>query len=155
MLNLPEIKRKQPKAPYRKPDSVKELEALADAEAKRLHPTMRPEHIAPRKYRDDTANGLTACITTYLRLKGAFVSRLNNGGVYDTRLKRYRPGTNRKGLPDVVCTYKSKSVFIEVKTGRDRMSEHQERIRDEQNRSGGLYLIARNFSDFKTWFDEI
>lgn len=138
---------------YNKSDSVKELEALADAEARRKHPTM--PHLAPRKFRDDTANSLTACITTYLKLKGAFVSRLNNMGVYDTKLRRYRPGTSRKGLPDVVCTYKSKSIFIECKHGRDRMSEHQEKIRQEQEGSGGLYFVARNFEEFKTWFDNI
>lgn len=142
-------------ARYVKPEAVKELERLADAEARRLHPTMNPDHIAPRLYRDDTANGLTACITAFLKLSGAFVSRLNNSGIYDKRLNKYRPGTNRKGLPDVVCTYQGKSIMIEVKTGRDRMSEHQERIRCEQERSGGLYYVARNFTEFKKWFDDL
>ena len=155
MIQLPEIKRKKPKAPYRKPDAVKELERLAMDEARRLHPTMKPEHLAPRTYRDDKSNGLTKCITSYLRLKGAFCSRLNNTGIFDKRLNRYRPGTSRKGLPDVVCTWKSKSIFIEIKAGRDRMSEHQERIRDEQNASGGLFYVARNFTDFKNWFDKL
>lgn len=153
MIELPEVKRKRAKVSYCKPDSVKELERMADAEARRLHPTM--PHLAPRTFRDDSANSLTACITTYLKLKGAFVSRLNNTGIYDKRLKRYRPGTNRKGLPDVVATYKSKSIFIECKHGRDKISEHQERIRQEQERSGGLWFTARSFTDFKTWFDQL
>lgn len=155
MIQLPEIKRKKPKAPYRKPEAVKELERLAMAEARCLHPTMKPEHLAPRTYRDDKANGLTTCITSYLRLKGAFCSRLNNTGIFDKRLNRYRPGTSRKGLPDILSTYKGKSLMIEVKAGKDRMSEHQERIRDEQNASGGLFYVARNFTDFKNWFDTI
>lgn len=71
------------------------------------------------------------------------------------QFNRYRPGTSRKGLPDVVATYKGKSVFIEVKHNRDKMSESQEKIRDEQNRSGGLYFIAHNFTEFKTWIDSI
>ena len=153
MFDLPEIKRKKPKPAYRKPEAVKELEQLADQEARRLHPTC--PHLAPRKFRDDKTSGLTVCITTYLRLKGAFVSRLNNTGIFDKRLNRYRPGTNRKGLPDVVCTYKSKSIFIEVKHGSDKLSEHQEKIRAEQVRSGGLFFVAHNFTDFKFWFDSI
>jgi hypothetical protein len=139
--------------PYKKPPAVKELEQLAMAEALAKHPTC--PHLASRTFRDDTSNGLTLCITAYLRLRGAFVSRLNNTGIYDKRLNRYRPGTNRKGLPDVVCTYKGKSLMVEVKTGRDRLSEHQEKIRQEQERSGGLYYVAHDFTEFKTWFDNI
>jgi hypothetical protein len=152
-MGLTEHKAKQRKAPYKKPDAVKELEQLANTEALRLHPTCPA--IAPRKFRDDTANNLTKCITTYLRLKGAFVSRVNNTGIYDRRLQRYRPGTSRKGLPDVIATHKGKSIFVEVKHGRDRMSEHQERVRHEQEQSGGLWFTAHNFTEFIEWFNKL
>lgn len=150
---IPETKKKH-RPRYQKPESVKELERLADQAARVKYPTMPEKYFAPRKFRDDTANGLTKCITAYLRLKGTFVSRLNNTGIHDHRTGRYRPGTNRKGLPDIVCTYQGKSIFIEVKTGRDKLSKHQEQIRDEQKQSGGLYFIARDFTSFKRWFDE-
>jgi hypothetical protein len=140
---------------YKKSDSVKELERLAMDEARRLHPAIPDSVLCPRIFRDDSANSLTGCITAYLKMKGAFVSRLNNTGVFDKRLMRYRPTTSRKGLPDVVCTYKGKSIFIEVKYGRDQLSEHQEKIRDEQTASGGLYHVARDFETFKQWFDNI
>jgi len=141
------------KQSYIKPEAVKVLERLADDEARQLHPTM--PNLAPRTFRDDSANGLTACITAYLRIKGAFVSRLNNTGIYDKRLMRYRPGTSRKGLPDVVCTYKSKSIFIEIKHAADRLSEFQKKVRDEQTRSGGLWFTARNFTETKEWIDNL
>ena len=89
----------------------------------------------------------------YLRLKGAFVSRLNNTGVYDRRLHRYRCGTNRKGLPDILATYKGISLMIEVKAGKDRLSEDQKKARQEQELSGGLSFVAHNFTEFKAWFD--
>lgn len=155
MIQFPEIKQKPRKQSYKKPEAVKQLERLAMDEARRLHPTMKPEHLAPRIFRDDKANGLTKCITAYLRLKGAFCSRLNNTGIFDRKLNRYRPGTSRKGLPDILATYKGKSLMIEVKAGRDRMSKFQERIRDEQHASGGIWYTARNFTDFKTWFDSL
>lgn len=155
MIQISGIGVKPRKPAYRKPDAVRELELLATDEARRKYSTMKPEHLAPRKFRDDTANNLTKCITTYLRLKGAFCSRLNNGGVFDYKLNRYRPGTNRKGLPDILATYQGNSLMIEVKAGRDRMSEHQKRIRGEQTESGGLWYTARNFSDFKKWFDNL
>jgi len=150
---MPTVKKRQHKAPYKKPDAVKELEQLANTEARRLHPTC--PHLAPRTFRDDGANNLTKCITAYLRLNGAFVSRVNNTGIYDRRLNRYRPGTSRKGLPDIIATYRGKSLFVEVKHGRDRMSEHQERIRHEQEQSGGLWFTAHNFTEFKEWIDSI
>ena len=47
MYQLPEIKpRKKPRPAYRKPEAVKELERMADAEARRLHPNIAPEHLA-------------------------------------------------------------------------------------------------------------
>jgi hypothetical protein len=152
-MNLPAIRKKRVKPSYQKPEAVKELEALVDAEALRLHPTCPA--LTPRTFRDDTANSLTGCITTYLRLKGAFVSRLNNTGIYDKRLNKYRPGTSRKGLPDVVCTFRSKSLFIEVKHGSDKLSEYQEKIRDEQIRSGGLWFTAHDFTEVKEWIDRL
>jgi len=113
-----------------------------------------PARVAPT-YTDKTANGLTKCILDYLRLKGAFVSRLNNQGVYDKKLQRYRKGMNRRGLPDILATYKGQSLFIEVKAGRDKLSEYQETIKQEQENSGGIYYTARSFAEFKKWFDNI
>ena len=154
-MNFSEIKHKPRRTSYKKPEAVKELERIADAFARRKYPNTPDYAFAHRKFRDDSANGLTACITAYLRIKGAFVSRLNNTGIYDKRLMRYRPGTSRKGLPDVVCTYKSKSIFIEIKHAADRLSEFQKKVRDEQTRSGGLWFTARNFTETKEWIDNL
>ena len=157
MYQLPPLKeRKKPKAPYRKPDAVKDLERMADADAAARHPSIAPEHLAPRKFRDNTANGLTACIVAYSKLLGFFASRLNTTGVYDAKLKRYRHSTQRRGLPDVYITATGgRSLFVEVKVGRDKMSHHQEAVRDEQRRCGGLFFTARNFTEFKEWIDNL
>jgi hypothetical protein len=151
MLNLPEVKRRKPKPAYRKPEAVRELEQLADAEAKRLHPGM--PHLTPRIFRDDKANDLTKCIVKYIILKGGFASRINNQGTYNQKLHKYIPGTSRKGLSDVMATYQGKSLHIEVKIGRDRQSAHQKKIESEVTRSGGLYYIAKDFTNFKSWLD--
>jgi hypothetical protein len=143
------------KAPFKKSPAILELERLANIEARQLHPTLDPKFLAPRLFRDDSANSLTQCILTYLGLQGAFVSRLNNPGIFDKNINRYRPGTSKKGLPDILCTHQGRSIMIEVKFGSDRMSEHQKKIRDEQTASGGLYFIAHDFTTFKQWFDRI
>jgi hypothetical protein len=155
MINIPEIKRKPRKSAYKKPEAVRELERIANEAARKKHPSLNPAHLAPRTHRDDTANSLTSCIVTYITLSGGFASRVNNTGIYNQKLRKYIPGTSRKGLPDILATYKSKSLFIEVKIGRDKMSEAQEKIRNEQEKSGGLYFLARNFTDFKFWFDRL
>lgn len=74
------------KPAYRKPSSVKELEQLARAVARQKYPTLPEYALAPRTFRDDNANGLTRCITTYATLKGGFASRINNKGTNNQRL---------------------------------------------------------------------
>jgi len=155
MIDLPTTIRKERKAPYRKSDAVKQLERLAMDAARKKFASIPIECLAPRTYRDDSANALTKCITAYLTLMGAFASRLNNTGVYDARLGKYRPTTAKKGLPDILATYKGHSLFIEVKFGKDRQSEDQRKIETEQTASGGIYFTARDFTSFKIWFDTL
>ena len=153
MLNLPTIQRKPSKAPYRKPEAIKELERLADAEALLKHPGM--PHLAPRTFRDDKANFLTKCVVEYIRLNGGFASRISNQGTYNQKLRRYIPGTARRGLADVMATFRGLSLHIEVKAGKDRQSKAQKLIESEVKSSGGLYYIAHTFTEFKTWFDSL
>jgi hypothetical protein len=153
MLNLPEIKRKKPKPAYRKPEAVKQLERMADAEAHLQHPTC--PHLAPRTFRDDSSNSLTQCVVKYITLKGGFASRLSSQGTFSRKLNKFIPGTQKRGIADIMGTFKSKSLMIEVKHGKDKMSVFQEKVRDEQQRSGGLWFTAKNFTEFKEWFDNI
>lgn len=155
MYQLPPIPaKKKPRPAYKKPEAVRELERLADAEARRAHPNIKPEHLAPRKFRDDRAGSLTVCIVTFARLEGCFASRLNNTGIF--RNGKYTRSTSRRGLPDVLITGPDgRSIFVEVKIGRDRMSEHQERVKDDQQQAGGLYFVARNFTEFVEWFNKV
>ena len=153
MLNIPAITRKKRKASYKKPEAVKLLEALADVEARLKHPDM--PNLCPRTFRDDTANSLTACIVKYVTLKGGFASRISNQGTFNRRLNKYIPGTSRRGLADVMATYKGKSIHCEVKIGRDEQSEVQKKIEFEVIRSGGYYYLAHDFESFKTYFDNL
>ena len=153
MLALPTLKRKQRKVPYSKPDAVKVLERMADMEAKRLHPTCPA--LAPRKFRDDSANSLTACIVKYVTLKGGFASRISNQGTYNVKLRRFIPSTSKRGLPDIQILLNGKFIACEVKIKNDRQSEYQKKIEAEVIRSGGLYYLARDFESFRNWFDNI
>jgi hypothetical protein len=143
------------KTPFQKSKAVLELERLANEQARKDHPTMDAKFLAPRTFRDDTANDLTKCIVEYITLSGGFASRINNQGTYSRKLGKYIRGTSKKGLADVMATFRGFSLHIEVKIGRDIQSEAQKRTESEVNRSGGLYFIAKDFQSFKNWLDNI
>jgi len=152
---------------YKKPASVKELEDAYLADQKQKHPTIPDKVFAKKRFRDDTANGLTMCIITFIRLNGGQAERINTTG----RLMRsnlnclgekvhrmaymsnkWVPGTSTCGSADISATNNGRSVKIEVKIGRDRQSEYQKRYQEAIEKSGGLYFIARDFPSFKEWY---
>ncbi len=156
MYELPDIPpRKTPRQPYRKPDSVKELERLANIQAREQHPNIDPRFLAPRTYRDDKANCLTSCVVKYIELMGGWASRVNTTGIYDAKLKRYRTSTQKRGIADVIATYRGLSLQIEIKIGRDRMSDDQMKVQSQVEKAGGRFFVAHDFTEFKQWFDAI
>jgi hypothetical protein len=153
MNHIPELPlRKRKEISYKKPESIKMLERMMIDKYKKEHPTLPP---FPYKFRDDKANDLTFCITCYLTLKGAFVSRINNQGTYNVKLKRYIPSTSRKGIADVMAVLDGNALNIEIKIGRDRQSEDQKKVEADVIRSGGYYFIARDFTSFVIYIDSL
>jgi hypothetical protein len=140
------------KSRYTKSKAVRELEAMANDAARIKYPNV--PYLAPRKFRDDSANSLTNCVVTYIALKGGFASRINSTGSYRDGIG-FTPGTQRKGIADVWATYVGLSLQIEVKHGNDRQSEVQRKVEAEQRRAGGHYYLAHDFLNFKTWFDQL
>lgn len=167
MLNVPAVPKKPKKAPYRKPDAVKQLESMADAEQQRKHPNTPAKYLAPCKYRDDTANGLTKCIVDYIRLNGGQAERINTIGIpQDTRKQvtdvlgrtrtigsvTWRPSGSTIGSSDISATIQGRSVKIEIKIGKDRQSQAQRQYQAAIEAAGGLYYIAKNFTEFLSWY---
>jgi hypothetical protein len=163
----PSAKTKIRKNPYRKSQAVKELETIANAAARQKFPEIPAEWLAPRKYRDDTANGLTKCILHFLRFKGQQAERINNTGrLIDNQRtftdvfgrnriigeKKWIKGTGTKGTADISAIIEGKSVKIEVKIGRDYQSKLQKDYQQQVEQAGGVYIIARSFEDFYSWF---
>lgn len=157
------------KKTYRKSQAVKELETIANAAARKKFPEIPDEWLAPRKYRDDTANALTRCIIHFLKFKGQQAERINNTGrlIDDQRTftdvigrtrtigqKKWIKGTGTKGTADISATITGKSVKIEVKFGRDYQSKSQKDYQRLIEQAGGVYIIARTFEDFYNWYNE-
>ncbi len=103
------------------------------------------------KFSDKTANGLTTCILFYLNHveTSCFAYRVNNTGIYDARKKTYRTSNTVKGIADITAVQNGKFYQIEVKAGRDRLSEHQKKFGQKVHQAGGVYLVAKSFNDFK------
>jgi hypothetical protein len=141
--------------------ALKELEHLADRKKREQHPSV-PEHALPKtKFTDTTTNGLTRAIIAWLELNGHWASRINTTGRYlqgqqYTDVLGHRkqlpgkwiPGTTRRGTADIHAVINGRHVSIEVKIGRDRMSESQHETQQAIEHSGGVYFIVRSFDEF-------
>jgi hypothetical protein len=101
------------------------------------------------------ANKLTRLMIGYIIMLGGFASRIQSVGIYDPSIKRFRPSTSHKGLPDIIATYKGMSLFIEVKAGPDTQTEYQKKVQEDQEKAGGWYYLCRNFTHFQAWLDNL
>jgi hypothetical protein len=134
-------------------DALSILRELKQAENRKLYPNV-PEHALPRpKYSDKTANELTRAITDYIRLNGGYCTRINTTGQF--RGGKWVKGTTSKGTADLHAAISGRHVSIEVKIGRDKLSPAQIKQAGIIERAGGLYYVARNFSDFFDWLNTL
>ncbi len=153
---------------YCKSQAVKYLEQLANDAAQKKYPNTPPDWLARRTFRDDTANGLTKCIITFLTLKGHQAERINSiGRIVDNRntfkdvigrkriVGRYEwvYGTATRGTADISATIAGRSAKIEVKIGFDRQSQAQFEYQQTIEQAGGIYFIARSFEKFLEWYN--
>jgi hypothetical protein len=85
-------------------------------------------------------NGLVAAIRKLIREHGGFV--FNNWG----------GPMGSKGVSDLIGVYRERGVAIEVKAGKDRLTEDQRKFLLEWSAAGGIALEAR---DLKTVADAL
>ena len=144
-------------------ETIKELVNLYRIDDRLRHPNCPDYARTVPQYSDRTSNGLTKCIIDYVRLTGGQAERTSTTGRFiDKRIQftdvvgRTREIGNAKwilssgtcGSADISATIKGKSIKIEVKIGRDSQSEAQKAYQAQVERAGGIYIIARSFSDF-------
>lgn len=125
---------------------------------------MRADYVVKNKFNDDTANGLTKCITTFLNLKGHRADRISSAGRYIDNSKivtnvlghqrkigtgKFIKGETRNGYADINATVLGFSVMIEVKI-KDKMSESQIKFAEAERNAGGQYWVSHNFDEFLT-----
>lgn len=147
------------KRKYKKPESIKILEAKVLTAKQEAYPTFPPSYIPKTSYRDDTSNGLTKAIIDWLQVEGWQAERINSTGI-QKRIKgnlKWIPTQGRKGTADISATIQGRSVKIEVKckaTGDRYQSEDQKAYQREVETAGGVYIIAREFTGFLEWYNQ-
>lgn len=119
------------------------------------------------QFSDKTANGLTKCIITFLKLQNCQAERVSNTGrMIDRRRKvtdvlgctkvigsaEWIPGAGTNGTADISATIEGRSVKVEVKVGKDKQSNAQKEYQRQVEAAGGTYVIARDFQGFYEWF---
>jgi len=82
-----------------------------------------------------TESDIQRQIKEYLQWHGWFVVKIHQSlGSY-------------KGIADLYALKDGQHVWIEVKTQRGRLSEHQEKFRRDVIDHGGTYMVARSVDD--------
>lgn len=170
MYQLPPIPPKKTARPrYRGSIETRELGRLAFEEACRKHPSVDPRYISPRKYRDDSANGLTRCVIDWIRLNGGQAERINCAGRYVDNTQvftdvvgrtrsigtgQWIPTSGQKGTADISAVIKGRAVKIEIKM-KDRQSEDQKRYQEAIERAGGIYIIVHSLHEFVEFYKSL
>jgi len=143
--------------------TIKQLNDLEREAARRKHPTIPERLLVSKIHTDRTANGLTKAIQRWAELMGYQAKRVNVMGIpVDNRqivtdylgLKRqigsvqYRPSGSTKGSADLSLIIKGRAIEVEIKIGNDRQSPAQKEYQAKVERAGGVYLIAKSFTEF-------
>jgi hypothetical protein len=136
-------------------NAFKELKELERETKRKQYPNI-PDHALPyRTFSDATTNELTQSIIAWLTLNGHYCSRIQSQGQWNQRLKMFIKSNVKKGIGDIMAVVWGKTLMIEVKVGRDKLSEHQIKTQQQVAESGGLYYVARNFQDFFDFYQTI
>jgi len=132
-----------------KSKNVKDLEA-AMYEWKRIKYPNTPAHAIPKPtYSDADANGLTRCIVDFVNLQPhCYAWRSSNAPTFDHATGQHRAGNVTKGVSDIAAIRAGRAWMIEVKHGKDRVSEHQREFAARVDAAGGVYCVARTFDGF-------
>ena len=97
-------------------------------------------------------NETTNAILNFLFRNRVFAFRQNSGGIPLFRegvLTGFRPG-GKVGQPDIVgiLPNNGKYLGIEIKSGKDRLSEGQVAFHLQARKAGAVILVVKTFEDF-------
>lgn len=125
------------------------------------------DYMKPRGKKKSKSNELTDSIIDYVHLNRGAARRVNTQGQYDPTMQKWRTSGMKRGFEDIdaimpikinhamaenLSTTVGVKVAIEVKIGKDKLSDYQKKRRDEVTKAGGLYMVAKDIDTFmKDW----
>lgn len=131
-------------------DHIKAIQAQA------IRVTVKPEH------HENSASNVEQCIIAYIgMIPRSFAVKIGGKGTprKDKNGKMIMTNSgDTNGVSDVIAWVDGRTICIEVKfSPRDTQSKSQIKFEKNINRSGGTYIIVKNFTDFlpkfKSWYD--
>jgi hypothetical protein len=134
--------------------AINELSRLALEGKRERFPNVPAYGIVIPKYSDKDANGLTKCIIEYFRLHGGYAVRINTQGQYNEKLGKWTKSTTKLGTADIHACLNGIHISIEVKIGKDTLSEYQVKTQDQVKAAGGRYFVAKDFQSFWEWVNQ-
>jgi hypothetical protein len=127
---------------------------LADVRKAEQSPNFPARYIPNSRYNDRDANGLIRCLVDYLNFSGHFATHLGSTGAYRVNWQRLVSWQQQVELPDVFAVVGGRAMLIEVKHGKDQLSEARKRTIFELQKAGALIYIAHEFESFYYWFEQ-
>jgi hypothetical protein len=122
---------------------------------RRKYPSI-PDYARPKsKQSDTTANGLTKAVITWLTLNKHYCSRIQSQGQWNQKLGVFTKSTVRKGIGDIMAVIDGRTIMIEVKIGRDKLSEAQLKTKADVENSGGYYMVVKDFEQFMNEYKQL
>lgn len=98
-----------------------------------------------------SANDLTKQIIDYIYKNGGYAWRASSVGVFDTKKMSFRTSA-KKGVSDILACYQGHLIAIEIKIGKDRLSDEQIGFMKNIWHVGGTAFIAKDMEQFlKEW----
>lgn len=101
-------------------------------------------------------NETTNAILKFFFDSGIYSFRLNTMGVPLSGGRGFRPAP-KTGLPDILAVFPPTGKFlgVEVKTGKDRLSDSQIGTHINVRRMGGVVLVVKDLDDFLRQWKEL
>lgn len=122
----------------------------------------------PKPYRDDTTNGLTRCITDFLKFSNHYVNRINSQGqvraetvqlAHGNIRKNYKwvHGATNRGTADLDAIIAGRTLKIEIKckATKDRLRPDQLKEKARIEQAGGVYYVVTDMASFLTWYKQL
>lgn len=89
-------------------------------------------------------------VAKYLNLRKHFWLRISTMGVYDTKIRGYRPSPYTiPGTPDILVVWNCQAVFIELKAPKGRQTPDQVRFQEWCKEHCIEYHIVRNVAQLQ------